>query len=131
MLYCTLLGLNKMNKSKLYDLIYAKADRLFREYNPCDIHICNNTVICNNTKSYLIYGGVNGNQTMCCPDSCKHLSFSGCTIKNASCKAFKCGFIIHHYPVLSKKLYRLERILSRYNLNGYFMTKNKILKLKR
>lgn len=28
-----------INREKLYDLLYNKADRLFKQYNPCNIHV--------------------------------------------------------------------------------------------
>jgi len=101
-----------INREKLYDLIYEKADRLFKEYNPCEIgknifgEVCCRRKLCNQ---------------LCC-GGCKYLSKNGCTIKCLSCKLCLCvGTGLIHI-----KLYKLWKIAYRYNLYGARMSKEEL-----
>ena len=123
-----------INLSKLHDLIYVKADKLFKQYNPCDIHIDKRKqLVCNNPK----YNHDKPNQqlqfwnSLCCV-GCKYLGDSGCTTKCLGCKvglchndsryritkdSFRdCCKILKVNKVFRKKLLRLSRIANKYEL---------------
>lgn len=131
-----------INLSKLHDLIYAKADRLFKQYNPCNIHIDKRKqLVCNNPK----YSNDKPNQqlqfwnnSLCCV-GCKYLSDSGCTVKCLGCKvglcrsesrsrvteqAFhQCCETLKVNKVFRKKLSRLVKIANKYKLVKLHSTK--------
>lgn len=72
-----------MNIEKLYDLIYDRADKLFKEYNPCNIH--------KNKDGYtncLEYKGF-ANQ-LCCLYCHGQYWDNGCTVQCLKCKLFIC-----------------------------------------
>lgn len=66
------MGMNKVNISKLYSVIYDTATRIITPLNPCNIHIESNEVRC-------VCGEV------CCK-GCEYLSKKGCVVKCLGCK---------------------------------------------
>lgn len=106
-----------INRSKLYDLIYDKADKLIKKYNPCGIYKdANGFVMCN--FDY-------GNGHTCCCD-CRYIGLYGCVIENAACRVFLCMHERRKYPVLGKKLRKLERILDKYNMERMMAYKEEV-----
>lgn len=123
-----------INLDKLHDLIYTKANRLFKKYNPCNIHIDKRKqLVCNNPR----YSYDKPNQQLqfwndlCC-GGCKYLGDNGCTTKCLGCKvglcrtgdryeitegAFdSCCKILKVNEVFRKKLHRLAKIANKYKL---------------
>ena len=107
-----------MNREKLYDLIYNKADKLMKEHNPCNIH---------KDKR----GRCRCSMGVTCCNNCQHIGFFGCVIENAMCRAFLCYKERKKYPVLGKKLGKLERILCKYKLHAYYITKEQLFEVKK
>ncbi len=114
--------------SALYDRIYNIADKLFKNYNPCNIHTTKTGfVLC---KQYNTVGSVRWAQEesrfLCCGD-CKYQSRTGCPIKCLPCKLFCCGSVINKR--LIERLHRLKRIAQKegINLYPYYRTKDEIL----
>ena len=106
-----------IDRSKLYDLIYDKADKLIKEFNPCNIH-----------KGKQGRCSCNAGETCC--NGCQHIGFFGCVIENAGCRVFICYSERVKYPLLGKRLKKLERILCKYNLRIYYKTKVEIFNTK-
>ena len=115
--------------SVIYDRVYNIADRLFKKYNPCNIHTEGDKVICN--------GGDKPSNTLCCyecsPDCglrSIHYWDNGCTIKCLGCKLFLCPPVIRKYPLFYERLYRLHTIAYKYSLphGRYYFPKEKWLK---
>lgn len=136
-----------VNLSKLYDLIYAKADRLFKQYNPCNIHIDKRgQLVCNNPKySYNRPGQqLQFWNSLCCV-GCKYLGNDGCTTKCLGCKVGLCRTESRYYiseeafsqccetlkvdKVFRKKLHKLAIIANKYKLVKLHSTKTDIKSL--
>lgn len=136
-----------INLNKLHDLIYDKADELFKQYNPCNIHIDERKqLVCNNPK----YNYDKPNQqlqfwnSLCCT-GCRYLGDSGCTVKCLGCKvglcytesryiitgeAFnKCCETLKINKIFRKKLRRLIRIANKYKLVKLHSTKTNLKSL--
>lgn len=93
-------GLKRVSES--YDRFYEEADRLFREYNPCqfengkcifnrwceDIYKKQGLKLCGSPSSK--YTDSNG---CCSAYNCKYLGPEGCTIKALGCKLFVCTWL--------------------------------------
>ena len=73
-----------LDKIKLYDLLYAKADKLLNKYNPCGIHIKQDKIICNNS-----YMCKRNGEDLCC-GNCEYLGSNGCTTNCLECKLGMC-----------------------------------------
>lgn len=114
-----------MNRSKLYDLVYDKADKLFKEYNPCKIQCKKEGLTC------IKYKKAHKKCMLCCAGCKKHWSNKGCTIKCLYCKLYICGAVANKYKAnttFRKRLYKLCKIASKYVLlDGYYMTKRMTL----
>ena len=122
-----------INKSKLYDLIYAKADKLFKEYNPCNIQKNKRGKLTCTCQFYK-----DGSVGLCCTrhgekdNKCKYLSDSGCTTNCLSCKLYYCKYKGRHisqkdYDRFIKELQTLRSICYKYELHGnYFVSKEDI-----
>ncbi len=121
-----------INRWKLYDLIYDKADRLLKQYNPCNIRIKDNVLVCNNKYMYMEYG-----EYLCC-SGCEYLGEKGCTTKCLSCKTGSCwegdswkiafNNNLSHISISKifiHKMDKLKRIMYRYKLGGCRINKNK------
>jgi len=97
-----------INRRKLYDLIYDKADKLLKQYNPCNIRVEDSELICNNS-----YMCKRNGEDLCC-GSCDYLGDSGCTIKCLGCKIGMCwvGDSMQYtiYKYLNKNLFNLRNI---------------------
>jgi hypothetical protein len=121
-----------INRSKLYDLIYAKADKLLKEHNPCKIH--------KNKKGKTVCIHYTGNQyeRLCCDFCCQdynerikrpktYWSKNGCTIKCLRCKLHLCSSISIHKKnaELTKKFRKFSSICRRYNIPLYYYTTKK------
>lgn len=108
-----------INKSNLYDLLYAKADKLLKEYNPCRIN-----------KD--LFGGVYckkyDNDDLCCGGGngkCKYLSDTGCTTKCLGCKLGLC-MSDSRYSVLRG----FHKCCNKFNINSIFEIKmSKLIKI--
>ena len=117
--------------SALYDRICDIADRLFKKYNPCNIHTENKKVYC------VWYYKNKGSSRLCCggcgeyPErDTNHWSKIGCTTKCLACKFYVCPTIRQQHKRLSHQLSRLERFASHHNLPtyAYFISKEVWLK---
>ena len=73
-----------IDREKLYNLIYDKANKLLKEYNPCNIHLNPYRLLVCNNKRY-----DTGNGKLCC-SMCKYSSDKGCTTKCLACKVALC-----------------------------------------
>ena len=136
-----------INLSKLHDLIYAKADRLFKQYNPCNIHIDKRKqLVCNNPK----YDHNKPNQqlqfwnSLCCI-GCEYLGNNGCTTKCLGCKVGLCCTESRYWitedafddccetlkvnKVFRKKLQRLAHVANKYKLVKLHSTKTDLKSL--
>lgn len=115
-----------IDRWKLYDLIYDKANKLLKEYNPCNIRL--NTyglLICNNEKYDT------GNGKLCC-SMCEYQSSKGCTTKCLACKVALCecdnrGWVskktfnyccdwMEVNPRFREKMYKLVKVAQKYKL---------------
>ena len=121
-----------ISKSKLYDLIYDKADRLFKQYNPCNIQKDKSGKI---TCSYK-----HSSNRLCCHvifnGGCKYYSENGCTTQCLPCKLYYCGAKPKHlshkeYDIFRKKIQALRSESYQENLSSfrfYFMSKKEIFR---
>ncbi len=125
--------LSAKDLSALYDRIYNIADRLFKKYNPCNIHIKHKKSRC---VEYHKNRGYNTNR-LCCsgcgeyPErDINHWSKTGCTVKCLACKLYICPKIRQQHRRLSYQLSRLERFASHHNISAsaYFISKETWLK---
>ena len=77
-------------KSKLYDLLYDEADKLFKEYNPCNIRTDDKgRAICSR-----YHYGYDGWRKLCCGHCLLHIDGHSCPVKCLSCKLFVCEHIL-------------------------------------
>ena len=136
-----------MNISKLYDLIWIKADKLIRRYNPCEIQQMYGTsivtgrgykasVVCNNTYMVETRGS-----KLCC-GGCKWLDKDiGCTVKSVGCKVGTCWVDTSWEHIRETDLRlanlpdefvypmdRLREIAKRYRIYGIRKSKEETLK---
>ena len=128
-------SLSTKKLSALYDRIYDIADRLFKKYDPCNIHIVERGIGYNSRKTSTEYG-------LCC-GGCKYLSKDGCTVKCLPCKLHICSTFMYSYDkngreVRNKKhraftdrLKRLRRIAIKSGIytHAYFNTKSEVLRI--
>jgi len=115
--------------SAIYDRVYDIADRLFKQYNPCNIRKKGNRVTC--------IGKTDPCKTLCCYECspfCNLTGYyywnSGCTVKCLGCKLFLCRPARKKSPILSKKLYRLKdrALMMGLPSTKYYLPKEKWLK---
>jgi len=94
-------GSNINNLSELYDYYYDELNKLFKEYNPCDIHKDKNgDIVCRGIKDKSNYEWDKHNILCCAFCNCNYNTKThkydkghwdnGCTIKSLACKAFAC-----------------------------------------
>lgn len=112
--------------SDLHDRIYNEADKLIKEYNPCNIHkLSNGRLSCaDNPDGY--------DRNMLCCSACNEPGDgighwdNGCTVECLACKLFLCSTARKNNEELSAKLYNLQRIVEKTGLDStrYFMSKN-------
>ena len=96
-----------MNKSKLYDLIYDKADKLFKKYNPCKIHTNDDgEVSCLRQKTS------RPKNSLCCSVCNKNINNKGCSVRCLSCKLFVCGRLIYNGGKYKEFFYELSKLRS-------------------
>ena len=119
---------SQVNLSLLYDILYDKADKLIKQYKPCNIVYKNDKLCC------ALY--TNGNMSLeyknclCCIFHnvvCKYHSDIGCTTKNLYCKLHLCEYAQAGHKQLCDALYYLKRVAHRYYLLEYFLSKEEIL----
>lgn len=106
---------------KIYDTLYEEADKVLKEFNPCehkgdgDNHIC-----LGSTKENPAMW--KENSAACCCGGCKFWKINvGCTAeKPLSCKVWLCGAarlkhkeIPHKLDAIAKKAYNLELVGAR------------------
>ena len=111
--------------SALYDRIYDIADRLFKKYNPCKIHMKNKRIFCECHQK----GIPLANKCYLCCSNCKYCSKNGCIIKCLACKLHRCYG--QEFPMLfMKRLNKLHKIARSYkfSLDDYYLTKKEVLK---
>jgi len=128
-----------IDRWKLYDLIYNKANKLLKQYNPCNIRIKESNdrlfgkLICNNE-----YMCKRNGESLCC-SGCKYLGHNGCTIKCLECKVGWCwqgktckdifeDDLLHvNMPrTFIHKMDRLRKIMKKYQLNKIRTSKEEI-----
>ena len=124
-------------RSAVYDRIYDIADRLFKKYNPCDIHMRDGAICCAD-KIHTQYRP----KSLCCT-GCKYWTTNGCTVKCLPCKLHICNTFIYSYDkngreVRNKKhraftdrLKRLRHIAIKAGIytHAYFNTKSEVLRI--
>lgn len=125
-----------IDRWKLYDLIYDKANKLLKEYNPCNIHINTDGVpICNNIDMCS-----RGGEKLCCFQC--HYWDNGCTVKCLGCKITLCHtpsrtfhqefqfegdcLKIETNKLFKAKMWKLVRITMRYELFLLHATKEEL-----
>ena len=94
-----------INRNTLYDLVYNKADKLFKEYNPCKIKCKKNNISC------IMHSVGRPNNKLCCYSCEKHWSDKGCTIKCLYCKLYLCDAARSKYTkntIFRKRLYKFK-----------------------
>ena len=114
-----------INRSKLYNLIYKKADKIFKQHNPCNIKHTDGNTTCSN----IMYNPIRYN-TLCCGYCDSKYWDNGCTIKCLKCKLYLCSTLKRKYRKTDwyKQLRKLELIAKRYMLiPDYFLTKKSSL----
>ena len=117
-----------MNKSQLYDLIYNTADKLFKQYNPCNI--CKDkhgTIGCNNLAYEQSF-------YLCCYQ-CKYKSKKGCRVKCLACKLSLCndsfGYccnVLGVHILFKRKLLILRKIAIKHGFFVYHQSKKNTMK---
>ena len=120
-----------MNREKLYDLIYAKADKLFKQYNPCNIRMEQPDLFAKDKilmcKKYQYENQQNG---LCCK-RCRYLRSNGCAVKCVGCKTGFCvssvymGEALEYFddcakqldvnPLMKKQLRKLHKLAYKYD----------------
>ena len=68
--------------SRAYDRLYAEADALFKEYNPCQIR--------RTPEGNSCLGGSHKPSASFCCNGCRYLRKNGCGVKSLSCKLWLC-----------------------------------------
>lgn len=114
--------------SAIYDRIYDIADRLFKKYNPCNIHTTKTGfVLCKEYKTIADVKWAQKRGYFLCCSNCKHQSKIGCTIKCLPCKLFHCCYITD--KLLKKRLRKLRDIAAKNGIvtHAYYHTKEEIL----
>ncbi len=115
--------MNLKRLSAKYDCLYEKADKLFKEHNPClfidGLCICNRKV---STKRQRHSGG-------CC-GGCKYVGSKGCTVKSLGCKLFVCDHIYLNYKTLYEKIYKLgqKAVMKDFSLGQYYLSKEDVFR---
>ena len=108
--------IDKGHLSLLYDTLYNEADKVFKEYNPCEINsdgICkHNRKCCNGKKTGVI---------------CKYLGDNGCTIRCLSCKLWTCKTLNKSNPEIREMLEPLNKIAKLNELVKFRTTKEMII----
>jgi hypothetical protein len=95
--------------STLYDELYAKANTVLAEYNPCAI------------KNGQCFRG-----EPCCED-CNYLSRKkGCTVQSLACKLFLCQAAINKFPECYAELKAIREIAEDHHILGYRTSKEDI-----
>ena len=123
-----------IDRHKLYDLIYDKADKLLKQFNPCGIYRDEHQILVCNNKQMCSRGG----EKLCC-FQCHYISPKGCTIKCLACKVSMCNIPSRAYhqkfqfdrdclkigtgEVFRIKMWKLIRITMRYKLFFLHSTK--------
>ena len=125
-----------INREKLYDLIYDKADKLLKQYNPCNIYTnTNGVLVCNNANMCS-----EGGEKLCC-FQCHYWS-NGCTVKCLGCKVSLCNIPSRAYhqkfqfdgdcltintsTLFKVKMWKLIRIAMKYKLFFLHATKEEL-----
>lgn len=104
--------------ARLYDVLYNKAEKLFKEHNLCDM-----------TEN----GCRSGKWGECCCycDKCRHFSLtqSNCTVRMLGCKLRYCYIIekVAEFAPVLKELDRMRRIMDRYGMR-YSDTKEQLVR---
>lgn len=102
--------------SKLYDRIYAIADKLLKKHNPCNIHVKNSRLYCSCHTA-----GCHKKYMLCC-NGCKYgVSEHGCTVKALGCKLFLChiaGNKIFHRQMKRLREFTRKHLMFYYYENG-------------
>lgn len=120
--------------SALYDRIYDIADKLFKKYNPCNIHTKNGKLYCIrhnehwNATLYLCCGGCVGNYY---GGKRNHWSKNGCTTECLPCKLYLCDDGKRKNKRLCNQLFRLKQFAYKHGLphdKSYYMSKEEWLK---
>ena len=122
-----------MNRSKLYDLIYDKADKLFKRYNPCNIRFEKPNLFGDKIIQCKLFEYKNCRTGLCC-QGCDYLGELGCTVKSVGCKTGLCNgstnidralsYFDSYYKRLDaplpmkKELRKLCRLAHKYNFIG-------------
>lgn len=127
-----------MNISKLYNQLYEKADKLLKQYNPCNIRIEQNKLVCNNAYMCKTKG-----ESLCCC-GCKYLSNNGCTVECLECKLGMCWAgdsidytfknTLVHINISEEFIYKMDKlrkIMRKYKLAGIRRTKEEVLAYQR
>lgn len=132
-----------INREKLYDLIYNKADKLLKKYNPCNIHKTEHKLLVCNNKQYCSSDCYYGGKRLCCYQ-CGHWRTTGCSIKCLACKVTMCTntskiFVskdnfddacsaINADKIFRVKMWKLIRVTIKYDLFLMHSTKQKLLR---
>ncbi len=129
-----------IDRWKLYDLIYDKATKLIKKYNPCNIHVNKQGVlVCNNEKMCS-----RGGEKLCCLQ-CDYQSKNGCSIKCLACKVAMCNIPSRAYhqkfqfdgdcltikanKIFQVKMWKLVRITMKYKLFFLHITKEELFEI--
>lgn len=99
-------------RMRIYDILYAKMQKLLDQYNPCKKRVENGIMRCIKYKDI----------SECCNNrKCKHLTDTGCAVKNLMCKLHICSFNQPHfktsYPVVWKRWMLWHIIIMELDLN--------------
>jgi hypothetical protein len=133
-----------VNRKILYDLLCIKADKLIKQYNPCNIRVEQTDflfgrVVCNNKYMCHIKG-----ENLCC-GSCKYLGKTGCTTNSLGCKLGMCwqgdtfaetfcvsNDDLENTQISQKfiiKMDKLQKIAIKYDINSIRRNKDWLLEL--
>lgn len=113
-----------MNRSTLYDRLYALADSVIKKHNPCVVQAETPTIItCIGSR----HGTDPGTINRCC-SGCNHHSSTGCTVQALYCKVWLCPAARYMNNSLAiTQLARLENIARKHDLLHYRASKEESL----
>lgn len=100
---------------KLYDHLYAEAEAILKEHNPCRVHTCSAGVVCTEwvclrkeREAIRSYTDARAN-TLCCTRCQFHDKAKGCQAeKPLPCKLWLCEYAKKLFPEAEKKLKALR-----------------------
>ena len=123
--------------SRVHDNLYARADAIIKEYNPCGIAKRGKHTTClrgdkSRYNALLNYGEERNlawvaDRSFCC-GGCEHLSENGCTVESIACKLWLCDSVAQMPKEAALELHKVREMTSRLHLYGIRYTKKQTVR---